>query len=283
MPTHPPRSRPSPIGPQNVRARPPSFETGSLTPSQQPLSPGWSVPRKRKTFLPTFATDSPQGWSSHASGSESAKARTASARVGSGMTPVCCASSTPERTAAVPMRRPRSSDVSLATRQRRWWSSHVSSAAPGETDGRAMSRNRNATRLVRRRLHIAGRRDTRHSAEEALLLGQVDAGLARAAGNRRNLGHHRVDRVDALRHHVEDLALDLERAVDDEQRMLVEERAMGRVDLRPDGDVYNPRLVLERDKDEVLGGHRVLDGDGEPRQADDGPITPPGRLGNGDD
>src|SRR4026209_1372353 len=115
-------------------------------------------PKRTKTFFPTLATDSPQGWSSRASGRPNAKVRRASA-----------------------------------------------SSFIGAT--------------------------MRRSAEHALLLRQLDPRLPRL------LGDHRCDRMDGSCNHVEHLALDLEDAVDHEQRVAVQDRPMRGVDLRPDRDV----------------------------------------------
>jgi hypothetical protein len=76
----------------------------------------------------------------------------------------------------------------------------------------------------------------------------------------------RVDRVQPPSDDVQHLALDLQPPVDDQQRMAVQHRPVGLVDLRPHGQVDHAGLVLQRDEDEVLGGHGVLDADCQSRQ-----------------
>ena len=64
--------------------------------------------------------------------------------------------------------------------------------------------------------------------------------------------------------------------------MPVQQRPMRLVHLRPQGHVDHPGLVLERDEDEALRRHRVLDADRQAGQPDAGPIAQPGRIGHRD-
>ena len=91
-----------------------------------------------------------------------------------------------------------------------------------------------------------------------------------------------VHATQPLGDHVEHRPLDLQPAVDHQQRMAVQQRAVRLVHLRAQGDVDHAGLVLERDEHEVLGRHRVLHADRQPGQPDLGPIAQPGRIGHRD-
>ena len=85
----------------------------------------------------------------------------------------------------------------------------------------------------------------------------ADAGRpVRATGR----GGHLGEWPDRVGDHVDHLALALELAVDEQQRVPPDDAPQPRPGVRPERDVDHPGLVLEGEEDRALGRHRVLAG-----------------------
>ena len=71
-------------------------------------------------------------------------------------------------------------------------------------------------------------------------------------------GGHLGEWPDLVRHEVDDRALALELPLDQQQGVAPDDATEARPGVGPERDVDHPGLILEREEDRALGGHRVL-------------------------